>query len=268
MKDDTVDFNKKSFLVRTLSAIVMIPVPLLAIFFGYPYINLLVIAAGCMIAWEYEHILTGKTGIFSTLISVAICLTSLLVDIDAVLMSLILVAAITYLSAKKSGEKHSKLLAFGAVYIAIGIASVVWLHRLTGMWTVFWLFFVVWATDIGGYIVGCTLRGPKLAPKISPKKTWAGLFGAMLFASLVGYGYSNYMGLNVTNYIIASTMLAVVAQIGDLFESYVKRLNNIKDSSHIIPGHGGLFDRIDGLILAAPTAILIFMYYRDIIGLL
>lgn len=246
----------------------MIPVPLLAIYFGYPYINLLIIAAGCIVAWEYEQILTGKSGIFSTLIAVLVCTTSLLVDIDAILVSIIFVSLVIYIKARKTDEKYPKLLAIGAIYISIGIASVVWLHRLTGMWTVLWLFFVVWATDIGGYIVGCSLRGPKLAPKISPKKTWSGLLGGMLFAGFVGYGYSTYMGLNVTNYIIASCLLAVVAQIGDLFESYVKRLNDVKDSSHIIPGHGGLFDRVDGLILAAPTAILIFMYYRDIIGLL
>lgn len=268
MTDDTAGLNKKSLLIRTLSAIVMIPIPLLAIYFGYPYINLLIIAAGCVVAWEYEHILTSKTGIFSTLISVLVCLTSLLVDINAIIGSILIIALFIYQKAKKADEKHAKLLAIGAVYIAIGVASIVWLHRLTGMWTVLWLFFVVWATDIGGFFVGCSLRGPKLAPKISPKKTWSGLLGGMLLASLVGYGYSTYMGLNVTNYIIASSILAVVAQIGDLFESYVKRLNDVKDSSHIIPGHGGLFDRVDGLILAAPAAILIFMYYRDIIGLL
>ena len=113
--------------------------------------------------------------------------------------------------------------------------------------------------DIGGYVFGCSLKGPKLAPKISPNKTWAGLLGGIFLAVVISYGICWYFdaGAVVNAYITMAAALAVIAQIGDLIESAIKRHLGLKDSSNIIPGHGGIFDRVDGLIFAAPFALLI-----------
>ena len=130
---------------------------------------------------------------------------------------------------------------------------------------VLWLMFVVWATDIGGYVFGKSLGGPKLLPKISPKKTWSGLLGGMLFACVVSYFFILTMRhfevyLSMPFFVGSSAVLAVISQMGDLFESRIKRYLNIKDSSNLIPGHGGIFDRVDGLLFAAPVVALFLLF--------
>ncbi len=111
---------------------------------------------------------------------------------------------------------------------------------------------MVAATDTGGLIAGRTLGGPKLAPTISPNKTWSGLAGAMLAAALVGAAAGwLWPGHDVLPLALASLGLALVAQAGDLLESRLKRRFGAKDSSQLIPGHGGMLDRADGVLSVA-----------------
>ncbi len=118
-----------------------------------------------------------------------------------------------------------------------------------GWQLVFWLLAVVWATDTGGYVAGKTLGGPKLAPTISPNKTWSGLAGAMLSAGVVGGVLASFWpGWDAPTMGITALGLALIAQAGDLFESRLKRRFGAKDSSQLIPGHGGLLDRVDGVL--------------------
>jgi phosphatidate cytidylyltransferase len=112
---------------------------------------------------------------------------------------------------------------------------------------VFWLMLVTWATDICAYFAGRGIGGPKLAPSISPKKTWAGLGGGVLGALLVG-GLAAWAFDLETPFLYLGAPMAVLAQLGDLYESWVKRRAGVKDSSNLIPGHGGLLDRLDGLL--------------------
>jgi len=151
-------------------------------------------------------------------------------------------------------------MALGVLYVAVSIWAL-WRLRLDPEWgqmTVFWLLVVVWGADTGGYVFGMSLRGPKLAPSISPNKTWSGFLGGTLVAAFGGWGVVAAMkgdaGLEIALY---SAAIGVVSQIGDLFESWVKRRFGVKDSGAIIPGHGGLFDRVDGLVAAALAAALI-----------
>jgi phosphatidate cytidylyltransferase len=120
-----------------------------------------------------------------------------------------------------------------------------------------WLLLVVWTTDIGAYFAGRSIGGPKLAPRISPGKTWAGLVGGMAAAGLVGGLLTALAGAGFWLAAGLGALLAAVAQAGDLFESRLKRHAGVKDSGHLIPGHGGLLDRIDGLVFAAPTFALV-----------
>jgi phosphatidate cytidylyltransferase len=115
--------------------------------------------------------------------------------------------------------------------------------------TLLWVLGVVWATDTGAYIAGRRIGGPKLAPRVSPNKTWAGLFGGIAAAGLVGLAAAALVA-GVSPWIAAplSAALAIVEQAGDLFESAVKRRFGVKDSSNLIPGHGGVLDRVDGLL--------------------
>lgn len=117
-----------------------------------------------------------------------------------------------------------------------------------------WLFIVVWATDTGAYLFGKSIGGIKLAPAISPNKTWAGLCGGVLCAMILGtasqHYYFNFPNIPLWHFLWVSMVLAVFAQMGDLWESYVKRLFDVKDMSQLIPGHGGVLDRLDGLLAA------------------
>ncbi len=141
-------------------------------------------------------------------------------------------------------------MAVGGVYAALGCASVLLLHDIMLFVP---LLAAVIGTDIGAYFAGRLIGGPKIAPAISPSKTWAGLFGGMagsvlLFTLGLRFGPAIYP---VALVIVAGVLIAIVAQAGDFFESWLKRRAGVKDSGALIPGHGGMFDRVDGLLAAS-----------------
>ena len=127
-----------------------------------------------------------------------------------------------------------------------------------GRTTLLGVFAVVWATDIGAYAIGRMLGGPLLAPRWSPGKTWAGLIGGAVCAALAGWGTAGILGISaVLPLVLASAGLAIVEQFGDLAESVAKRRFGVKDASSLIPGHGGLLDRLDGLLAVIPAVALL-----------
>jgi phosphatidate cytidylyltransferase len=123
---------------------------------------------------------------------------------------------------------------------------------------ILWVFIVTWATDIFAYFAGRAIGGPKLAPKISPNKTWAGLIGGMIGASFGGWAVAWYFELGSPFMWIGASM-GLVAQLGDLYESWEKRRAGVKDSSRLIPGHGGVLDRLDGLLAVAVAVMIILL---------
>jgi phosphatidate cytidylyltransferase len=144
--------------------------------------------------------------------------------------------------------------ALGVGYIGTAAIGILFLRdQPLGFALALWALAIVWATDIGAFFVGRAIGGPKLAPTISPKKTWAGLIGGMVAAAIIG-GVIAQIGHLPTRALWLAPILAVVAQVGDLIESGMKRRVGTKDSGRILPGHGGLLDRIDGML---PVAILV-----------
>src|SRR5579862_6990180 len=143
----------------------------------------------------------------------------------------------------------------GILYIGLPVAALIWLREQDqGRATAFWLMLVVWATDSAAYAAGRLIGGWRLMPSVSPNKTWAGLIGGVAGAALVGAAVGHYLGSSASLLAVAGAALALVAQGGDLMESAIKRHFGAKDSGKLIPGHGGLLDRIDGLMTAAPAA--------------
>ena len=137
-----------------------------------------------------------------------------------------------------------------------------------GLRSMLFLFAVVWATDIAAYAVGRTLGGPKLAPSISPGKTWSGAIGGAVAGIAAGLGTAALAGIGITGLLAATALLlTIVSQAGDLFESAVKRHFGVKDSSNVIPGHGGLLDRLDGFVAAIVIAAAIGLLRSDDRGL-
>lgn len=155
------------------------------------------------------------------------------------------------------------MILFGAVYIALAALALIGLPR----GVVLGILGLVIATDVGAYFTGRAIGGPKIAPRISPSKTWAGLGGGALLAGL----FSSATFVWNTGALVMRPMLfiafaigavlAVIAQGGDFFESWLKRRAKVKDSSRLIPGHGGVFDRIDGLIAVAIVAAPLWMLH-------
>ncbi|WP_430715253.1 phosphatidate cytidylyltransferase [Rhodopseudomonas boonkerdii] len=150
-------------------------------------------------------------------------------------------------------------IAIGLVYALAALAASILVRRDAewGFAALIFILLVVWVTDIGGYAFGRTIGGPKLWPRVSPKKTWAGAVGGTVLSIAVAIGFaSSGLGGTVPLALLA-VVLTVLSQIGDLFESAVKRRFGVKDSGQIIPGHGGLLDRLDGYVFAVVTAAVI-----------
>lgn len=159
-------------------------------------------------------------------------------------------------------------LGWGFVYLALPALALLALSWVD-IALVFWVMIVTWATDIGAFFAGKSLGGPKLAPRISPAKTWAGLLGGVIAAGLLGYLAAWYFEIDAApdaqtgepswlfqSFLYLGAPLAIVAQAGDLYESWVKRRCGVKDSGTILPGHGGVLDRCDGLIAVCFTTLL------------
>ncbi|ODP36241.1 phosphatidate cytidylyltransferase [Sphingomonas turrisvirgatae] len=150
------------------------------------------------------------------------------------------------------------MLGVGAAYVGLPVLALLVLREAPdGRLLAFWAMALVWATDIAAYFAGRAIGGPKLMPVVSPNKTWAGLGGGVVGATLFAIALTPY-GLPLP-LVIATPLLAVLAQAGDLYESWLKRRAGVKDSSNILPGHGGVLDRLDGLVPVAPVAMLVLL---------
>lgn len=148
-------------------------------------------------------------------------------------------------------------LAAGILYVGLPILALLLIRRQQeGVVFTLWVLALVWACDIGAYAAGRFIGGPKLAPAISPNKTWAGLAGGVVAAGLFGAAMHQFYGLP-WRLTLATPALAVLAQGGDLYESWLKRRAGVKDSGTLLPGHGGVMDRLDGLVPVAPVAALL-----------
>jgi len=151
---------------------------------------------------------------------------------------------------------------FGLCYLAPATLALLWLRgdAESGRATVLFIILVVWASDIGAYLAGRLIGGPKLAPRISPGKTWSGAVGGLAAAVAVGLAVANLEpdGVPVSAMLVAGC-LGIASQLGDLLESGLKRRFGVKDSGRLIPGHGGLLDRLDGVLLAAPVAAVVIL---------
>jgi phosphatidate cytidylyltransferase len=191
--------------VRVASALVLGPLVLAALWFGFPWIDLIAAIAAPVIVSECVHLT----------------------------------------------PRRPLARVFAIVYALAALVALLWLRHqpASGRETVLWIVVVVWATDIGAYFLGKLAGGVKLAPRISPGKTWSGLIGGMCWAAVASAAMGLAFEQGATFGLAAiGVVLAIVAQLGDLLESAAKRDAGVKDSGHLIPGHGGLLDRIDGLV--------------------
>ena len=227
-----VPFNSLSLgksqymMIRTFSAIVMATLVLSAIWTGPPYFEALIILIGFLAIVEWYRLILVDRPKFPNII----------------------------------------FMCLGGLYIIAPCFILVWLRNNSpnGLYFVVWFFAVIWSTDIGAYFLGKRIGGAKLAPKVSPNKTWAGFFGGIGFSvitSLLVY-YLLHPISSLFLLVSACIVISVTGQIGDLLESWCKRRLGVKDSGKIIPGHGGILDRVDSILLGAPLAGVISIIFQ------
>jgi phosphatidate cytidylyltransferase len=248
--------GSRNLLVRVAAALVLAPVAIaIAYAGGWPWAVLVTLAAiGLYVEWltiigvAREARIAGSGAV--ALAIAGVCLATTQIDAALVVLALGL-AAIALLSPRQRIWATA-----GYCYAAAAeIASVlVRLDQVYGFVALILILLVVWVTDIGGYFAGRGLGGPKLWPRVSPKKTWAGAIGGFAASLAVSGGFAAFGLGRPGSFLLLGAALSVVSQAGDLFESAVKRRFGVKDSSHIIPGHGGLLDRLDGYVAAVVMA--------------
>jgi phosphatidate cytidylyltransferase len=254
---------------RIVSALALGPIPLAAIWFGWPWLPLVTAAAAAVMAWEWGRLCrrdrSGVAAVFPArvvLVGVVVApvATAAFAAAGLAVCAAVFGAGIVYWTASGAADIEPRWAALGALWVALPCIAFLWLasEAAGGRATLLWLLAAVWATDIGAYAFGRTFGGPRLAPRWSPHKTWAGLAGGVSCAAFAGAATARILGLpSVLPLMLISAGLAVVEQFGDLAESLAKRKFGVKDSSSLIPGHGGLLDRLDGLLAVLPTVALV-----------
>ena len=254
-------------LARILSAIGLAALLSGCLYLGWPFFHLLILAAAGLMAREWARLCgrgrTGSGGFALIVVCViVVALASFAMTSEASLV-LILGAPAVGLAARTERPSDAVWLGAGVLYVGGAAWATVALFDLfrDGMWAVAWIFAVVALTDIGAFLVGRMAGGPQLAPRLSPKKTWSGFVGGLACAALAGLAFALVADRQAAGFHIAAALVvSLVAQAGDLFESLFKRRFGAKDSGRLIPGHGGLLDRVDGvvpaMILAAGLASL------------
>jgi phosphatidate cytidylyltransferase len=257
-----VESGQREIVLRVLSAASLAALALGATLYGGWSFLALVVAGGALVAWEWGRLTRGTDFDATTLISaVSVAVLSVSVAINRSGYGLVLLGAAAAAIAFSRDARFSRPWAIaGLFYAAIPALALMWLRsdEALGAAAVIYLFAVAWTTDTASFAAGRLIGGPKLAPHISPRKTWSGFVAGILAPSLVGYIAAKVLESgSALRLALVSVILAVACQFGDLLESWVKRRFGAKDSSHLIPGHGGLLDRIDGLMMAAVLAGLI-----------
>jgi phosphatidate cytidylyltransferase len=255
---------------RALSAALLLPAALACIWFGAESFTALVALAVAVLAWEWVHLCGRRTRVFPGLaVPLVVFAAGALAVMErtrtgvvVLLMGFVVTWVGVALRGRRSGiTQPARRLAAGVLYIGLaGLALIELRHDgEAGRGNVLFLFLVVWASDVGAYMAGRALGGPKLAPAISPNKTWSGALGGMGCALLVGGACALAFTPGASLLAIAAVVVLVgtASQAGDLLESAIKRHFKVKDTSSLIPGHGGLLDRLDGVLAAAPVAALL-----------
>lgn len=249
--------------VRIVSAAVLGAVALLLTWYGGLPFRALAALVGLLVYWEWQNI-TGydKYGLLELAAPAAVAAAMVLVILNfSNLESIIPAVFAAFFAAAACARRNIPYwFPLGVPYAIMPVLAITSLRgeSASGLWAIIFLFSVVWATDILAYFAGRAIGGPKLAPAISPNKTWSGALGGAAAGIFAGVAVALWRGeANLTFYALTGLALTVAAQCGDLFESHVKRRFGVKDSGTIIPGHGGVMDRVDGLVAAAVMLYLI-----------
>ena len=253
--------REHNLVLRILSSAVLAPVAIWAAYAGsWPFALFWTLAAAAVL-WEWAALVAGagnRLMFFSGAIAIAV--SALVADRNRPIAALMMIG-LGALAATIFAPRDKRLWIVGGVGYAGALLLAPMLLRHDqdeGFHAIVFLFAVVWTTDVLGYFAGRAIGGPKLAPAISPKKTWSGAVAGALGAMVITALAAQYLGdFNIFAVAVLALVLSAIAQLGDLLESRIKRVFDVKDASYLIPGHGGVMDRLDGFWAAALAACLI-----------
>lgn len=247
--------------LRVCSALVLVPLAIgTAYVGGWPFAVFWGLAA-LGVLWEWCSLVAGADRRLALMTGAAAIVLAVVLTVTSHHRATLVVLAMGTLAAAALAPSERRIwVASGVPYAgAIAVAPIVLrADSANGFLAILFLFAIVWSTDIVAYFVGRAVGGPKLMPQVSPKKTWSGALGGTAAAVGLAVAFAQAAALPAWLAIaMLAVVLSVVAQGGDLFESFLKRRFGAKDSSHLIPGHGGLMDRLDGFVTAGVVAALI-----------
>ncbi len=263
--------KRSSLQLRVISACVLAPIAIGALVLGGIYFTIFLGLAGIAMCYEWcKTSVPSRTPLFMTVMALTILVALVLSHNDLLVQSFAAIlcgAVVMVILASLIEQKTQFFWVFiGPFWAGVPLVSLVALRSLPdiGFAVTITLFLVIWATDIGAYFSGKTIGGPKIAPVISPNKTWAGLIGGIISAMIVAYLASALLipeTIAPFGIMILAGACAILAQAGDFMESAWKRRFDIKDASNLIPGHGGVLDRLDGVLFVAPAVLILTFFY-------
>ncbi len=245
---------------RIASAVVLVTVTLAVTHSGVVPFAILVAGVGLVLIWEWGRLVRGPVvdaPLYLAAASVIVAIALATGQFPGYGVG-VLVACTVGLAMWRPGAAGF-VSALGVLYAGLPSVALVWLRSgpTHGLEAIVFLLLVVWTTDTGAFIAGRGIGGPRLWVAVSPKKTWSGLTGGVAAAAGIAWLFSLSIGsIDPARAAAMAAVLAVISQAGDLFESAMKRTYGVKDSSGLIPGHGGFMDRVDGLVFAAIAAAL------------
>lgn len=253
--------GRGNLLLRIVSSLLLAPIAIAAAYFGGMAFMAFWALAALAVLWEWDTLVCAddRNAVLATG-AVAIAGAALLMALGRSGVAMALIALGFFAVAVLSSRLRRVWCAAGLVYAAaLLIAPVLLRHDAErGFAAILFLFAVVWLTDIAAYFAGRGIGGPKLMPRVSPNKTWSGAIGGTLAGVLGGVAVARGFGIeNLAAVAAVALVLSVVSQAGDLVELAIKRHFNAKDASQLIPGHGGLMDRLDGFVAAAAVGAVI-----------
>lgn len=256
---------------RVYSALVFFPAFYLVVRYLPPAVFAFFVAMGCLLAqYEYYRLhfperLSTQTALglgLGLLVTAGFAVPGLLSDMATItfLIAAVLLSQLLSGRGTKTGLVDTAVVAFGVLYVAWLLGHLILIRSLPeGIYLVFLVFLVTWANDTGAFLIGSPWGRTPLAPRISPKKTWEGVIGGSIASVAAAFACRAWFleSLTAVDALLIAVVVSVAAPLGDLCESLLKRSAGIKDSGAIIPGHGGILDRVDSLIFTAPA----FYYY-------
>ncbi len=255
----------RDFDVRLLTGIALAAAVAVVTFSGPMPFSVMVVLISLAVSWEWGRLVNGPDAATLLVVQLAsVAFSGLLATFLSVALGLLALAIGAILATLLSPGRGGFLSALGVLYAGFPALAMIWLrsdHDL-GLVAVIFLIVCVVAADTAAFVSGRLLRGPLLWPEVSPNKTWAGFAGAVLASAIVGACFwAAVPGGSMPRLAAAGALLAVIAQAGDLFESGLKRRFGAKDAGSILPGHGGIMDRVDGLVAAAAAVALAAMIF-------